>query len=445
MGMGIEFRKFIVGGILCGLLLFKEVTCQGTKNKNYGNPNYHFNKSQHLLDKRTTDVSDAQAIYDYSQEWVKSKTTYYGQYPGGGACTLDPLTPMASQKGWIRVAAGQYDFLKSLGCGMCVEIRGSGKGSGLTPVTGVKKAIVHDLCGACEKGGYDLYIDGDGKWEIETKAIDCPTISGPDGEITFRFVEKNLWSFKLQARNHKVPVAGIEVAKNGRYHCLKRTGDNYFTGDGLGKIEIPLKVRLTAVTGEQKETVIPFMLTSDIPSGVQFSGFKAGPGPSSIMCAGQGKKSPYPPDGIPIGEAAGPTPRPPSPPGSPPPPSTPPSPPPLPPLPPTTGGGGEGLTAPGTASGGGGAGADDFCKDKKGVFPDPKDCAGIITCNNNKAHKQSCAHPLLLNAKSMNCDLPYRVDCGSRPIRNSDASEKWSFVTTLRSFTNAKKKEMILS
>ena len=39
---------------------------------------------------------------------------------------------------------------------------------------------------------------------------------------------------------------------------------------------MPLKVRLTAVTGEQKETVIPFMLTSDIPSGVQFSGLKTG-------------------------------------------------------------------------------------------------------------------------------------------------------------------------
>lgn len=133
-------------------------------------------------------------------------------------------------------------------------------------------------------------------------------------------------------------------------------------------------MRLTAVTGEKKETVIPFMLTSDIPSGVQFSGFKAGrkfihivirsymhfslsliksltrasnfilsflssvhsllfhgllfrsvslslvpsfsrlcsdshpcltfqlvcfaASPSSIMCAGQGKKSPYPQDGI---------------------------------------------------------------------------------------------------------------------------------------------------
>ena len=65
----------------------------------------------------------------------------------------------------------------------------------------------------------------------------------------------------------RVPVAGIEVAKNERY---------YFTGDGLGKIEMPLKVRLTAVTGEQKETVISFTLTSDIPRGVQFSGFKAG-------------------------------------------------------------------------------------------------------------------------------------------------------------------------
>ena len=71
-------------------------------------------------------------------------------------------------------------------------------------------------------------------------------------------------------------MAGIEVEKNGKYHCLKRTGDNYFTGDGLGKIEMPLKVRLTAVTGEQKETVIPSMLTSDIPSGVQFSGFETG-------------------------------------------------------------------------------------------------------------------------------------------------------------------------
>ncbi|KAJ7354970.1 hypothetical protein OS493_029080 [Desmophyllum pertusum] len=110
---------------------------------------------------------------------------------------------MASQSGWIRVAANNDDFKNSLGCGMCVEITGSGKGSGSNPVTGVTKAIVHDLCGGCGKGGYDLYIPGDGRWEIESKAIDCPTVPGKNGNLMFRFVDKNLWSFKLQVRNHK--------------------------------------------------------------------------------------------------------------------------------------------------------------------------------------------------------------------------------------------------
>ena len=75
---------------------------------------------------------------------------------------------------------------------------------------------------------------------------------------------------------NRVPLAGIEVLKNGKYHCLKRTSDNYFTGDGLGKVEMPLTVRLTAVTGEQREAVLPSMLTTDMLSDVQFSGFAAG-------------------------------------------------------------------------------------------------------------------------------------------------------------------------
>ena len=59
---------------------------------------------------------------------------------------------MSSQPGWIRVAAGLDDFQDSLGCRMCVQITGSGKGSGTDPVTGVIKAIVHDKCVGCGKG-----------------------------------------------------------------------------------------------------------------------------------------------------------------------------------------------------------------------------------------------------------------------------------------------------
>jgi len=322
---------------------------------------------------------------------------------------------MSSQPGWIRVAAGSDDFQKSLGCGMCVEITGSGKGSGLDPVTGVTKAIVHDLCGGCGKGGYDLYIPGDGRWDIETKAIDCPTVPGKDGNIMFRFTGSNPWYVKLQARNIKVPVAGMEILKNGKYSCLKRTSDNYFTGDGLGKVDFPMTVRVTAVTGEQREVVLPSMENDkNILSDVQFSGFAFGAGPSSIKCAGQGNKPPYPAGGMAPGEGPGPS-APSPPPG-----------PPSPPSGPTTGS----VRAPGTSSGGGAAGSD-FCANRdSGMYPDPDDCAGFIICNIGKAHRQKCAPPQLLRADTMNCDLPERVDCGTRPRRYKDLAQGLSLTDT---------------
>lgn len=60
------------------------------------------------------------------------------------------------------MAANNDDFKNSLGCGMCVEITGSGKGSGSDPVIGVTKAIVHDLCGGCGKGDLELRRASDG-------------------------------------------------------------------------------------------------------------------------------------------------------------------------------------------------------------------------------------------------------------------------------------------
>ena len=72
-------------------------------------------------------------------------------------------------------------------------------------------------------------------------------------------------------------MAGIEILKNGKYSCLKRTSDNYFVGDGLGKVAFPMTVRVTAVTGEQREAVLPSMQNdNNILSNVQFSGFGAG-------------------------------------------------------------------------------------------------------------------------------------------------------------------------
>ena len=75
----------------------------------------------------------------------------------------------------------------------------------------------------------------------------------------------------------RVPVAGMEILKDGKYSCLKRTTDNYFIGDDLGQVDFPMTVRVTAVTGEQREVVLPSMENdNNILSDVQFSGFAAG-------------------------------------------------------------------------------------------------------------------------------------------------------------------------
>ena len=93
--------------------------------------------------------------------WIHlKKSSYYGYYQGGSACTLDPLTSDYSHKGWIKVAAGDSEFQKSLGCGMCVEIKGQGilaelaeKGTiPKTPIIGPVYAFVIDRCGNCKQG-----------------------------------------------------------------------------------------------------------------------------------------------------------------------------------------------------------------------------------------------------------------------------------------------------
>ncbi|KAM7428370.1 hypothetical protein ABFA07_020644 [Porites harrisoni] len=246
--------------------------------------------------------SDVQATYKIYKKRLYGDGTYYGNYPvGKGQCTLDPLSPMATQAGWIRVAAGPAVYRRSLGCGMCLEITGTGTGSGNNPIVGKRKAVIVDQCAAgCGNNGMDFFIPGDGRWKISYVAIDCPTIPGRKGNVQLRFQGSNPWYIKLQARNTKVPAAGIEALVNGKYRCLSRVTDNFFVGMGLGKFSFPLRVRLTAITGEQIETVIPDITNNfSFPSNVQFKGINDQASSfSSIKCFGQGNKYPYPLGGM---------------------------------------------------------------------------------------------------------------------------------------------------
>ncbi|KAJ7323483.1 hypothetical protein OS493_031408 [Desmophyllum pertusum] len=230
--------------------------------------------------KRETTLSHVEAIYSRFKNIMPGVDgTYNGEYHSGGYCTLDPLPPMAiHSKEWIRVAAGPETYQKSLGCGMCLEITAEGVGSGNDPIVGKIKAVIVDECaGGCGKNGLDFYLNGDGRWKISYVAIDCPTKPGSDGKVQLRFQGSNAWYIKLQARNTKVPTAGIEVKVKDKWHCLKRKPDNYFVGTGLGEFSTPLHVRLTAITGEQVETSIPEIKDNfSFPTSVQFKGINNG-------------------------------------------------------------------------------------------------------------------------------------------------------------------------
>ncbi|KAK3715060.1 hypothetical protein QZH41_012124, partial [Actinostola sp. cb2023] len=149
-------------------------------------------------------------------------------------------------------------------------------------------------------GSMDLYIAGDGKWNIDLIAVECPTVSGQAGNIQFKFQGSNPWYIKLQVRNSKIPTAGLEALIGNKFHCLKRSSDNFFVGTGLAKVEkLPLRVRLTSISGQKLEAIIPD-LKNDIsyPSSIQYSGINVGGGPDGIQCFGQGDSAPYPSGGM---------------------------------------------------------------------------------------------------------------------------------------------------
>eukprot|EP00795_Rhopilema_esculentum_P013951 gene13951-4910_t len=357
--------------------------------------------------------------------------SYYGEYPvGTGACSLDPLPPVYKQKGWIKVAAGAPTFKKSLGCGMCLKIEASGKpvAKGNTPLVGTYLAVVNDLCGACGKGDLDFYIPGDGKWEIEFKAIDCPDVSGSQGNIQYRFTGSNPWYLKLQITNAKQPTAAVEFFKEGKWHCAKRSADNHFVWSGVGKIDFPLRTRLTSISGETVGGDVQKLINDkDQNSGFQYKKLKkvnSGSSPN-LPCHGQGglvrkgdigdvtSQRQDETDKGPSTEAPTtefeitPVPETSTTPGK------------------ETGGKGEpdGGTKPGTSEGS--QNIEDFCKTRSsGFYSDPTDCQYFIQCANSKTYRKKCPNDLHWNDRIKNCEYPANAGCKPPNMTKRATSEE---------------------
>jgi len=189
-----------------------------------------------------------------------------------GACGLSGIHNLpAFGKDVMPIAVSTAkDYDNSLVCGMCVEYIGTGKVvkgkyGGNDPIAKTwQKGIIVDGCAGCHKGDFDLAKNGDGRFEINWRAIDCNTGSS---KFEYVFTGSHNWYVKFQVRNHKVPVYSIEMldtkgsmnnakSYSEKWVPMKRVIDNHFMADS-SKMTRPynhlMKFRITSIFGEVVE------------------------------------------------------------------------------------------------------------------------------------------------------------------------------------------------
>jgi expansin (peptidoglycan-binding protein) len=188
------------------------------------------------------------------------QATYYAA-TGAGNCGFDP-TPND-----LNVAAMNHDeYANSAACGACVRVVG--------PKGTVTVRIV-DQCPECPKGNLDLSQEAfaqiadvsAGRVPITWQEVACDVT----GNVAYHYKDgsSQYWT-AIQVRNHRLPIAKLEIMTAGSYADVPRADYNYFvasSGAGPGNVS----VRITAVDGQQLEDVLP-PVSSDVtvPGSGQF-------------------------------------------------------------------------------------------------------------------------------------------------------------------------------
>lgn len=147
---------------------------------------------------------------------------------GNGACLFGPA---AGER--LTVAINRSGFAGSAACGAWLEVAGP---------RGTVTVQVNNVCPECGPGHLDLSEQAfariaplqAGKVPIRWRLV-SPEMNGP---VAYHFKQgSNPWWTAVQVRNHRNPVARLEVRlADGRWQSLARTDYNYFvqTNPGLG-------------------------------------------------------------------------------------------------------------------------------------------------------------------------------------------------------------------
>jgi len=221
---------------------------------------------------------DVLALFTTTQS---GEGTYYGS-SSSGSCTLDQnLPPVAlTSEIYSTVAMNNPQYYSSLSCGMCIQMTGEGVGSGNDPIDGTFIVFVTDLCPECSSGDLDVARSGDGRWDIEWVAVNCP---GSYGNIQYMGQGSNNFFLKIQVRNHRVPVSQLYLLNaDGKSRItMDITSDNFYVYQSSSSLSGDFTVEVESVDGQLLTDVINIdQVISSQPftglTGVQFNAISAG-------------------------------------------------------------------------------------------------------------------------------------------------------------------------
>ncbi len=173
---------------------------------------------------------------------ASGEATFYDA-TGAGNCSFD-----ASPNDLLVGAMNHADYGIADWGGGCVEVDG--------PDGSVVVRIV-DQCPGCARGDIDLSREAfgqiaelsAGRVPITWREVPCE-VSGP---ISYHFKDgTNPFYTAIQIRNHRYPIAKLEVEVDGAFQEIARVDYNYFVDDsGLG--DGPYNLRVTDTRGHALE------------------------------------------------------------------------------------------------------------------------------------------------------------------------------------------------
>jgi expansin (peptidoglycan-binding protein) len=188
--------------------------------------------------------------------------TYYAA-TGAGNCSFDPSPDL------MVTAVAAPDWAGSAQCGRCLEVVG--------PEAQVVVRVV-DQCPECPANHLDLSAEAFdvianpvlGIVPISFRPVPCTGA----GNISIKQKDGvNIWWFAVQIRNHRYPIATVELRQNGSgsWQNMARQDYNYFlltSGPGL---VFPVQLRITDIYQHQLvESVASVVAESETAGTGQF-------------------------------------------------------------------------------------------------------------------------------------------------------------------------------